>query len=386
MNTNKSVIFLFVYMSFQVCIAQQIENYTKGEIEIKVASFGYENPLTVGKVAEDGKIHFTWPEMNLDTTENSDMYMTSIQEMAGGSFCKDPDALFSNENAKLVKVDYIYVHKYGQRVGSIIPSTQKDQEHRKDQLGTTLYWVFSDSETSANTTCVEKMEWEGAYSFDKITTYDLQFSKGWNLVSTTLEEMEEWDNGTEKGSLPKIIKIKSVDKIPDSIHWNLNYWANDELLEKEQQLMMLKPIAKEKYENWLPKKLGNLKRASFEIGKELERLPTTNNINMIFEKGQKTIDLTIVDCAANKEAASVFTLMEDMASRDWRDENETGYKSASKIGDKRVITDYDQKEAKTLITYNSNQRFTVKAEATNLTPEELWEQLKALDLETLLED
>jgi len=386
MKTKKSVLILFTCTLFQICLAQQIENYTKGEIEIKVASFGYENPLTVGKVAEDGNIHFTWPEINLDTIENSDMYMTSIQEMAGGSFCKDPDALFSNENAKLVKVDYIDVHKYGQRVGTIIPSTQKDQKHRKDQLGTTLYWVISDSETSANTTCVEKTEWEGAYSFDKITTYDLQFSKGWNLVSTTLEEMEEWDNGTEKGSLPKIIKIKSVDKIPDSLHWYLNYWANDELLEKEQQLMMLKPIAKEKYENWLPKKLGNFRRTSFEIGKELERLPTTNNINMIFEKGQKTIELTIVDCAADKKTANMFTLMEDMASRDWRDKTETGYKSAAKIDDTRVMTEFNEKETKTTLNYNANDRFLVGAEAIGSTPEELWEYLKTLQLEVLLEE
>ncbi len=54
----------------------------------------------------------------------------------------------------------------------------------------------------------------------------------------------------------------------------------------------------------MPKKLGKLKRTNYEIGKELERMPSLNNVNLLFEKGSKTIDLTIVDCAVNKDVTN----------------------------------------------------------------------------------
>ncbi|MBT2162822.1 hypothetical protein [Zobellia barbeyronii] len=393
MKTKTPVLFLFVFVLFQFSTAQQlqtdlpkIENYKKGELVIKADPFGGKNPITIGMVTPDGTIHFEWPELDLDTIEGSDMYRTQVSRLVGGSFCKDPDAVITNENAQPLKVEYIYVYKYDQRVGFIIPTTQKGPEHRKDQLGSTMYLVYSDVETNAKANCSEKKQWEGAYSFDEKTSYNLQLKKGWNLVSDSLTEMEDWDNGTEKGSLPKTRIVESVDKVPANINWYMKYNANDEYLEIEQRLIKTKPITSQQYESWIPKKLGNLKRTNYEIGKTIERMPTKNNVYLLFEKGDKKIEVTIVDCADHKKAASMYTLMEGMASREWKDKTKTGYKSASKMDDKRVITDYDQKEAKTLITYNSNQRFTVKAEATSLTPEELWEQLKTLNLKALLED
>lgn len=393
MNTKKGLLFLFILMLFQSAIAQKIrttspkiENYTKGDLEIKVAPFGLENPISVGNITADGAIHLSWPELDLSKIEGSEFYMTSIQQLIGGSFCKDPSAVITNENAKSVQVEFLFLYKYGKQVGAIIPSTQKDQEHSKEQLGTTINWFYSDTETNAKANCSQKKEWEGSYNFNETTAYDLQFKKEWNLVSYTLKEIEEWKNGTEQGSLPKTKIVQSLDQIPTNINWHLKYWANDELLEIEHQLVMLKPITKEHYESWLPKKLGNMKRIGYEVGKELERMPTLNNVNMLFEKGSKKIDLTIVDCANNKDAASMYTLMKDMASRDWNDKTKTGYKSAAKMDDKRVMTDYNEKEAKTLVSYNANGRFLIKAEASNVKPEELWKHLKTLNLEPLIKE
>ena len=73
----------------------------------------------------------------------------------------------------------------------------------------------------------------------------------------------------------------------------------------------------------------------------------------------------------------------DMASKDWKDKTETGYRSASKIDDKQVLTDYNEKEAKTTLNYNANERFVIKAEAIDITPEELWNLLKELNIKAL---
>ena len=364
----------------------KLENYTKGELEIKILSFGDNTPIAVGKVTADGIIHFDWPELDLSSINEDEFFTTSMQHFTGAKFCNDQNAAIDNENAKLVETKFIYLFKYDQAVGSIIPSTQKGQEHRNEQLGGTINWIYSYGESSRMANCIEKKEWEGVYNFDKTTSYNLKFKKGWNIVSNTLSAFEDYDSGTERGRIPKTKTILSIDQIPTDIHWHLKYWANDELLEIEQQLLTKIPIVKDRYESWLPEQLGTLTRTGYEIGKKLERMPTTNNINLLFEKESKKVDLTIVDCAGNKDAISIYTLMQDMTSSDWNEKSETGYQSASEMDGNRVLIDYNKSEAKTSINYNSNGRFLIKAEATNIEPEELWKELKTLNLEGLIKD
>ena len=389
-----SILILLVFALPQLCKAQEvqkylpkIQNYTKGELELKSTSFGENNPITIGKVTADGTIHFNWPSLDLNDMTEHNFHTTTTKDFTKAKYCRDSIATMINEDVILVENKYVYLFKYGQLVGCIIPSTQEGQEHREDQLGSTLDWIFSDDETSAQANCTEKKEWEDLYSFDETTAYDLTFKKGWNMISKTLSAVEEYENETgTTSSLPKTKIAQSLDQIPTDIHWHVKYWANDELLEIEQQLLAKVPITKEDYDKWAPNSLGNLNRTNYEVGKELERMPNTNNINLLFENGTKKIDLTIVDCVGNKNAASMFTLMQDMASRDWKDKKETGYQSASTMDNIRVLTDYNKSDSKTLLTYNAKHRFSIIAEASDIEPEELWAYLKDLDLETLVKE
>jgi hypothetical protein len=65
-------------------------------------------------------------------------------------------------------------------------------------------------------------------------------------------------------------------------------------------------------------------------------MPTLNNVNVLFEEGSKKTDLIIVDCAGNKEATDVCTLILDMASKDWKDKTET----ATEALQKQIINKY----------------------------------------------
>jgi len=366
---------LLSIMLLQFCKAQQteskaslpkIENYTKGELELKTKAFGDNNPITIGKIMADGTIHLNWPEIDLTTINENKFWTKSFKRFTGGNFCKDPNAIIDNPETILVENKYLYVYKYNQAVGAIMPSTQKGQEHDNRQLGTTIDWVYSYTDANAKANCSVKMEWENLYSFNETTAYELKFRKGWNLVSYTLNEVEEYDENGQKRSLPKTKTVTSINKIPTDLHWHLKYWANDALLDIEQQLIKETPIANAQYETWLPKKLGNLKRTDYEIGKTIKRFPSLSNVNMLFKKGDKTLDLTIVDCTGSKDMAGGFTLIMEMASLDWKDDTKTGYRSASAMDDKRVITEYNEKEAKTTLSYNTNGRFIIKAEATNM--------------------
>jgi len=397
MKTKTCVFFLFIFIHFQPCKAQQsktelpiIENYTKGELEIKVTPFGMENPISVGKVTADGTIHFNW-NSDISSIKDPDLYMSSITNTVGMTFCNDKEIEQSNEEAKAAETKELFLYKYGQAVGALYPATQKEIEDNNGVnrsaslvLGSTISWAYSDSEVLFKAKCTVNNKRENVYDFKEVANYTIHFNKGWNMILNTLAEKEDWKNGDEIGSLPKTISKTSITKIPNTINWYLKYWANDELIEIKHQLLSETPITKKQYENWLPKKLGNLKRTNYEIGKELERMPTNNNVNLVFEKGSKKIDLTIVDCVGSKDAASVYTLIMDMVSRDWKDKTETGYNSASEMDGKRVMTEYNEKEAKTTLNYNANGRFLIKAEAIDMTPEELWVTLENLQLEKLI--
>jgi len=400
MNSKTCVLFLFVFTLFQSAIAQKtqttspkIENYTKGELEIKVETFGSKTPISVGKITADGTIHFNFPKLDLNAME--DTYFFSMQKIGravGMHVCHDKEVEQNTETVEAIEIKDVFLYKYGQPVGALLRATQKEMLDDKFAIGSTISWFYSNGEGAFKANCTTYEDDDTAKdgldrnTIGNKTSYDISFKKGWNIVTHTLLEKKDITKGTQQYSRRLIEQKISVANIPPTMNWYLNYWANDELLEIEHQLVMLKPITKQHYESWLPKKLGNLKRTGYEIGKELERMPTTNNVNLLFEKGSQKIDLTIVDCADNKDAASVYTLMKDMASRDWNDKTETGYRSAAKMDDKRVMTDYNEKEVKTIVSYNANGRFLIKAEATNVKPEELWKHLKTLNLETLIKE
>jgi hypothetical protein len=403
-NTLKIVAALMLFC-FQSCKAQQsqnkntlpkIENYTKGELEIKVETFGSKTPISVGKITADGNIHFNFPKLDLNAMgENEEAYFFSMRKMGrvvGLFVCHDKEVAENTESVGAIEVRNFFLYKYGQIVGEIRPATQKEVLHNDYAIGSSISWFYSDGEGKVKATCIVYEDDENASdgldrnTIRNKTSYDISFKEGWNIVTHRLLEKKDMTINGYSFSRRLIEEKKSVATIPSTINWYMNYTANDELLEIEHQLFKLKPITKQQYESWLPKKLGNLKRTSYEVGKTLERMPTLNNVNLLFEKGSEKVDLTIVDCAGNKDATSMYTLMQDMSSRDWKDKTETGYRSASKIDDTRVMTTYNEKEAKTTLNYNANGRFLVKAEGTNIKPTALWEILKGLQIEKLIKE
>ncbi len=210
----------------------QIENYSEGKLEIKVAPFGLNgNEITVGKVFKDGSIIFNWPEMDLSSMPDSEFYLEPIQRVVGMSFCHEKNIEQANETARAVKVD-LALFKKGKYVGSLYPSTKKEiqdnpslNRHTSLVLGSYLTWYYSDSDANFKATCKVNLEYENSYNFQEVTSYDVQFKKGWNLVIHTLIEKEDWENEASKGSLPKVVKLASSTDIPPTINWYMKYFG-----------------------------------------------------------------------------------------------------------------------------------------------------------------
>lgn len=92
-------------------------------------------------------------------------------------------------------------------------------------LGSTISWVYADSDVVFNGKCSVNFNQENVYNFKEVTSYDLHFEKGWNMILNTLVEKKDWKKGTALGSLPKTMTKTSITKIPKTINWYLNYWA-----------------------------------------------------------------------------------------------------------------------------------------------------------------
>lgn len=399
MKKIKLLASFFILLMMGVCQLQhaqsestlpKIENYTKGELTMIITPFGSgPDEINIGNISEDGIIHFNWPEIDLNNYSMLDMFMAPVESVFNEGFCNADQKKDSIERRAVKKAE-IFLYKYGQAVGSLTAATQKEVfdnygSNRSTSLvlGSAISWVYCDSDASLVAECKKEVALENAYDFVETTNFNVQFKKGWNLVEHTFIEKEDWKNDTDQGSLPKTRSVNTITQIPENINWHINYWANDEYLEIEQQLLGKTPITKEQYENWVPKKLEKLKRSSYEIGKETEESPTKNNVNIVFEKKLEKVNITIIDCAGDKESATMLTLIKDMSSKPWHNKSESGYSSSKKMGDILAIIVFKEKQGITAISYIMNNRFLLIAESSTMTPERLWGLLEKLPVDNL---
>lgn len=238
MKFKSSLFFLLILILIQPCIAQKtpstlpkIEDYSKGELEINVLPFGLENPIQVGTISADGTIHFNW-DNDITSIKDSEFFMSAIKNAVGMTFCNDKELEQNNEEAKSVHTNGLFLYKNRKQVGAILPATQKEIEDNKGSnrssslvLGSSISWIYADSDVIFNGKCSVNFAQENFYNFKEVTTYTIDFKKGWNMVLHTLVEKEDWKNGEEIGSLPKTMTKASITEIPNTIHWYLNYWA-----------------------------------------------------------------------------------------------------------------------------------------------------------------
>jgi len=211
-----------------------IENYTYGDLTIKVTPFGsVENIITIGTITKDGAIQFDWPEIDDSKIAGSDFFMTSVSKSLGMHACSDKQVEQSDETVKAADFGFLHLYKNDKLVGYLLNATSKGMldnpslnRHSSLVLGTQLYWYYSDTDVTFKASCEVNMEYEGAYSFLQHKTYDVKFKKGVNIVQVSLDEKEDWSNETKKGSLPKRKTLTSVSGIPTNINWYVNYWGS----------------------------------------------------------------------------------------------------------------------------------------------------------------
>ena len=390
MKTKKHILFLLILINLQSCKAQQsqtalpkIENYTKGELQIMVETFGSKNPIDVGKVSADGTIHFNFPKLDLDAMEeNEEAYFFSMRRMdkvVGMFVCHDKEVVENTETVGAIEIRNFFLYKYGQIVGEIRPATEKKILENDYAIGSTISWFYSEEDGKLKASCIAYEDDEIIeYELDRSkirnkTSYDINFKKGWNIVVHSLLKKKDMTKGTYKFSRRLIEEKTSVATIPANINWYLNYTANDEELEK-RQLSLITPISKQQFIKWVPNKLGDLALTTKEHGNPPEGEGNKNTIHLIYtnKTKNKEIDLYVVDCA-NTDDMEMINFSYAMEN-DGKDEKDI----------KPYIAQYSEEKKATAFLFKVKDRIFVEASGVNINAEDLWEYIQKLNVEKLL--
>ncbi len=175
-----------------------------------------------------------------------------------------------------------------------------------------------------------------------------------------------------------LTKIKEVNKNIGNIQEAAKTLS--EAQENSKDLAKLEPVTKEQIKSWMPEKLGDLKRSSFQISKEFGM-----TCKLVFKgEDNKSININIIDGAGT--GAPMMTMFSMMQNMDIDKESDTGYERTQKFGSQKVYIKYQKSGnyEKSKLQCTLNGRFGIEANAREMTPEELWEYIQKLKINKLI--
>jgi hypothetical protein len=157
----------------------------------------------------------------------------------------------------------------------------------------------------------------------------------------------------------------------------------EDLEENTKKLAELTPITKEQIKAWMPDKVANYKRTAYNIGSQIG----ISTFKLTFKgEAEKMINITISDGAGNGTAfLSMFMMIQNM---EIDKEDESGYEHTQNFDGQRTLTKYQssEKHEKATLQCLINERFGIEANAWTMTPEELWNFIKKLEIKKLVNE
>ncbi|WP_373522816.1 hypothetical protein [Aquiflexum sp.] len=238
MKTTYLLFFLFILncqLNDQDTLSGIIYNYSDGKGLIISYDLVTGEKYTWGKIDDEGLI----------TIPLSDTYLDDIKKMAAKAqkkaprgftlklptventfTCRYPDMKFENpgylvsglpdllltDNKKKAENGRIYAVN-----NPIIANWLHNYEQGDIAIGYYLMFYFAEDKASAKGTCMTaSYTGLGDENYDKFTIFDLELSKGWNIVKYEIDEVFESKNG---GIFPEVIKVTKSDDLPDDLTW-----------------------------------------------------------------------------------------------------------------------------------------------------------------------
>ena len=357
-------------------------DYTKNELSLTFAQVNRDETI-VGKIAKDGTIHFSLPEIDIkDIHHQINMYPASLESMFSMQECKGKDVFAKSKYDSIYshKYDLIFINKYGVGVAYLTPVSSKEvlknNHYSNDTLhkGSQYYFYNIDKNITFNEQCIQN-SFSGIYNIELERKTSINFKKGWNFIKETLVEIQAYKNGDYQGQIPKEITYSNANFKNNNIKWYIKRLADEDEILLAKKIFYLTPLTQYQFEQWTPKKLKELPLIKSEYGNPPEGQQNKNNLHLIYanEAQKREIELYVVDCAKNIEDLLMTNNVYAMEVEYGEDKTPKPY-----------VAQYNERENTTKLLYKVNDRIVVNATGVNMTPEELWAYIKKLNVEKLI--
>ncbi|HET7361368.1 MAG TPA: hypothetical protein VFI78_05485 [Salinimicrobium sp.] len=193
-----------------------------------------------------------------------------------------------------------------------------------------------------------------------------------NPVSQKINEVQESVSNAADAASEITEKVSNVGNMAEGY---------SELEERMKELSKVPSKTNDELKSLLPEEVAGMKRTGYSTGKL--KIMNIASINGTYanEDKSKEVSVKIVD-GAGESGALVLSGKYMLFSRDFERESETEMeKSTTQNGTKAVVR-HNKTNNNSTIQFMQNDRFYVEVHATNMSLEETWEFIEALDLES----
>ncbi|WP_452231864.1 hypothetical protein [Lacinutrix sp. MEBiC02595] len=383
MKTITYILFLFVFTLLPSCNARQsdtalpkIEKNLYGELDYSKEALEIVSPqeggkeIVLGKIATDGTVHFDAPEFDIKALYDSirlEPYKLP-KWFSIDSNCKDLDVFAKTPYDEVYSRKYkLFVKKYGINVAIL--------ESVGDSLvGENKYfWLYTDRAITVNEECSKANSRSGdIYASIRL---NIALEKGWNFIEENITYDSDYDESDVNAVRLQIMEFSISSPASKNVKWRLRQIADDDKIQTAKRLDDLIPIPKKQFEEWVPNKLGDLSVTTKEYGNPPKGQKNKNNMHLIYanETQKKEIEVYVMDCAKSPKDMEMINFAYAMENKG---------KEAKDI--KPYISQYKESDKTTQLWYKVKDRIVVTASGVNIESEELWNYIRKLKTEKLM--
>ena len=203
----------------------QIDDYDMGSKELVVFPFGMEQRIKIGNADRDGNLVFHWPKLDLDTINNTNIFLTDVKS-ALECYC-DEEQIEEQvaDDLMAAKAGVLYLWNDVHWVGAVTPASDNLlNDHLLDNYGidavegSYLEWVYANASGILKSTCLLEQTCGGSETVQIKKAYNIDLQEGWNMILTRIKKVA---TVKDAANVPVDIEITSIDQIPDEMHWYL---------------------------------------------------------------------------------------------------------------------------------------------------------------------
>lgn len=193
-----------------------------------------------------------------------------------------------------------------------------------------------------------------------------------NPVSQKINEVQESVSNATEAASEITEKVSNVSNMAEGY---------SELEKRMKELSKVPPKTNDELKALLPEQVTGMKRTGYSTGKLNIMNIASINGTYANEDKSKEVSVKIID-GAGESGAVVLSGKYMLFSRDFERESETEMEKSTTHNGTKAVVRYNKTNNNSTIQFMQNDRFYVEVDASNMSLEETWEFIEALDLES----